>query len=622
MSGIFGFYSKNADAGQRELHALDIFNRPYGHEGSGSMMSGAMAAGCHIEHFSKHFSASAPVIEDADRIAVVDALLYNRDELLPALDANESISDEELLLAWIDCKGFSALKEVNGDFAGAIYDKKEATWTLFRDHSGVRPLFYYFDESLFAFSTDMRGLTALPDADMRPNEWKLYARMAGYNDLTLCETEYENIHCIRPASWTVIRCSDSGFEKVENVYFTWRQKKMRLVSDKEYQHELRRLVTDAVKRRLDAVPGLIGCELSGGLDSSVIAILISRLGREGRFFSWSDSPEEFPLLDGRDERKIIRDICEQEHIQCHYDKRDTSRTIDSMMDEMTVPYMNSYVLTKGCRYVKSEGCRVMFTGHGGDEGISHRCNFYELWLHHEYYPFFRNLYRRTKGQNFRLLRTIKNTYYQFHKVHPHFSAPFRKVYSNPERFLNPDFVTRMSKDFEPQIHYFAFRPYEYIMQGGHRVRLDNISMQGASQGVRYMVPYIDYRVLDFALSIPRAQFHNGYTNRYIFRAAFDDIMPQSLRDMHYKDTPSMDSRTPTVDLCEEFLHNKAIALKYYDREYWKDYLNKETIENFELVENYTRIHYANATYMINDLLSCCIIQQLPIKTREWCAEHE
>lgn len=617
MSGIFGFTTKHSNAGEKFLHALDVFNRSYGHEGSDTLLFENMGAGCHIEHFSDSFAASVPVIKQDNIIAVIDALIYNREEITALLETDPLLSDEELLLKLIQTKGFAELSIVNGDFAGAIYDKTAKTWTLFRDHSGVRPLFYYKDDNLFAFSTDMRGLTALPGADMIINEEKFYARMAGYNDLSLCETEYQNIRCIRPASWTVVHESDSDFAVSENIYWRWRQKKIRMKSDDEYQAELRRLITDAVKRRLDAIPGIVGCELSGGLDSSVIAILINKLGREGRFYSWSYSPDEIPLLDGRDERKIILDICKQEKISCHFSKEDLSRTVDDVMDEMAVPYMNTYALTKGSAYVRSQGARVMFTGHGGDEGVSHRCNFYELWIHHEYPAFFRNIYRTTRGKNLRLLRTAKRVIKQLFVEQPHFRKPFYKEYSNSSRFLNAEFSAKVSKDFKPLKHYFAYQPYKYIMQGGHRVRLDNIAVQGVKSGVRYMTPFIDFRVLDFALSIPRAQFHNGYTNRYIYRAAFDDIIPQSLRDMHYKDTPSMDNRTPDIDIHEHFLNSKRMVLRYLDKDYWKKYLDIPSIENFDLPENFTCMQYVNAASMLSDITSCCIIHNLPIKTAEW-----
>ena len=58
------------------------------------------------------------------------------------------------------------------------------------------------------------------------------------------------------------------------IYWQPGSKKIRLSSEEAYIKQLRQLITDSVKRRLDAVPGVVGAELSGGLDSSIIDILI------------------------------------------------------------------------------------------------------------------------------------------------------------------------------------------------------------------------------------------------------------------------------------------------------------------------------------------------------------
>lgn len=622
MSGIYGFTMKRSDAGEKCLHALDVFNRCYGHEGFDSLSSDHMGIGCRQEHLSDSFPASSPVIEQENIIAVIDAVIYNRDEIIPLLNIDFTISDEELLLKLIQKSGFASLAQVNGDFAGAIYNKADKTWTLFRDHSGVRPLFYYMDEKIFAFSTDMRGLTALPDADLHINEEKLYLRMMGYNDLSLCETEYANIHCIHPASWTIIRETSDGFELEDNIYWKWKQTKIRMNSDEEYQAELRRLITDAVKRRLDAVPGIVGCELSGGLDSSVIAILISRFGREGRFFSWSFSPEDVPIRDDRDERKIIFDICKQEHIECQFSKTNNFRSINEILETVDPPYLNTRNISEGSEYLRSQNARVVFTGHGGDEGVSHRCNYYELWYHHEYFAFLRNIYRTTRGKKLRLLRTAKRSLHQIFVKNPYFRKPFHKVHTNASRFVNSDFAEQMSKRITPQSLPFAYDPTAYIMQGGHRVRLDNIAVQGAENGVRYMTPFIDYRVLDFALSIPRAQYHNGYTNRYIYRQAFNDMIPQSLRDMHYKDTPSQQDYMPDLDIYKHFLDSKEQLMNHFDEEFWKEYLNIDAIKAFTLPENFIRDDYIKASSLMNEITLCCVIQNLTEKAKEWSDTHE
>ena len=359
---------------------------------------------------------------------------YNREEL-----GAGNCSDEEFLFRYVRERGYDALAQVNGDFAGAIYDEEQNTWTLFRDHMGIRPLYCYQDESILAFSTDLRGLAAIPGADLQINEEKLYLRMAGFNDLTLCQTEFARINCIRPGSWTVV----SPCKTEEHIYWKLGQKKTRMKQDEDYQAELRRLITDSVKRRPDAVPGIVGGELSGGLDSGVIDILISRLGREGRYFSWSYDPKDLPLQEGDDERKIILDICTQEHISCKLTSLHKDRSLDYLFDELVPPYVNTRSLSEGSRYLKSQGANVVFTGHGGDEGVSHRCNLLELWHYREYMAFAKMIYGSTEGKRLRLLRTAKRMWHQITVVHPKFLKPYQNTTHNAAEFLNPDFAGRM-----------------------------------------------------------------------------------------------------------------------------------------------------------------------------------
>ena len=617
MSGIYGYTAKQPIPATEYLQPLSKWNGYYGRDGFDQWSTSCSGIGCCQEHFSPDFPPSAPVLHREDKTAVIDALLYNREELLPMIGRESSTcSDEDLLLDLILQKGYSILAQVNGDFAGAIFDEKENTWTLFRDHSGVRPLYYYKDSNCFAFSTDLRSLASLPHADLAINEEKLYLRMMGYNDLSLCETEYANINCIRPASFTVVTPTDTGFQMREHLYWTWRQKKIRMKSDKDYQQELRRLITDAVSRRLDACPGLVGCELSGGLDSSVIAILINRLGREGRFFSWSFSTDEIPMQE-RDERKIIQDICDQENIQCDFSKIDFSMTIDKMFQRVDPPYLNTRPISEGASKMAKQGVRIVFTGHGGDEGVSHRCNFYELWYHREYYAFLRNIYRGTRGKNLRLLRTAKRVLHQIFVQNRYFRKPFHNTFSNASSIVNPRFAKRMAGKAKPLSLPFAYHPKEYILQGGHRVRLDNVALQGAECGVRYMVPFIDYRVLDFALSIPRAQYHNGYNNRYIYREAFHHMIPQSLRDMHYKDTPSQENYMPALDLCEHFLITKQQLLKHLDQDFWQDYLNFEALKAAELPKDFTRADYTRVSALLNEATLCAAIHHVIKNASVW-----
>ena len=128
--------------------------------------------------------------------------------------------------------GFDSLKDANGDFAGAIYSKKSDSFTLFRDHTGVRPLFYYADRNLFAFSTDIRGITAIPETDTAINEKFFYESLSGYFPLTLDKTDYQNIYCILPAHYYTVHVSNEGFHISTKEYWRLGSKKIRFKTDK------------------------------------------------------------------------------------------------------------------------------------------------------------------------------------------------------------------------------------------------------------------------------------------------------------------------------------------------------------------------------------------------------
>lgn len=628
MSGIFGFLLNDTQRSAEEcLEALQSWNSAYGRELSDTVPLPRAGMGCCVEHLSDRIPLPPhAVLRTEHGKAVVDAVLYNREELAETLRAEnpDAVSDEELLLRLIAEKGYDALAGVNGDFAGAIYEEESGTWTLFRDHLGIRPLFYYLDKDTFAFSTDMRGLAALPGAALRVNEEQLYLNLARFNSFSTVKTEYENIRCVPPASWLTVKQSAEGFSVESHAYWQLGKNKVRLPNDKAYQAELRRLITDAVRRRLDAVSGLVGAEFSGGWDSSVIGILIHRLGREARYVSWSRSLDDISLQP-EDERQVILDICEQEHIQCEFirPKREIAGAeINQALEQIAPPYLNTSDLGKGSAWLAGQGARVVFTGQGGDEGVSHRCNLYELWYHGEYFAFVRAMYRQTAGKKRRLLRTARRIYSTICKTGP----DLRKVWHsgwNSEVFLKDDFKRRMDKTAVKRPLTFAYDPAEDIRQGGCRNRIDNVAVYGADNGVRYMLPFLDSRVIDYAVSIPRSQYENGYGDRWVYRQAFDDLVPQSLREVDYKDLPSeRHIERGKADFSAIFQGTKDWVLQHLDEDYWAQYIDFDTLKNAALPENGTTEDKVAAIYAVNSLYDCAVMENMAKHASDRRNKHE
>lgn len=596
MSGIFGIIYRdgNRELANKEIQQMLVWNRAYGREKEDLYAGNAAALGCCYEKISGNTPCKTPILRRKGGFAVIDALLYNRKELLDKCGLQADLSDEELLLFYIDNFGMESLKEVNGDFCGALYQEQEHTLVLFRDHMGIRPLFYYADSSFAAFSTDIRALLALNAVDASLNEEWIYRTCSGHYMDGLKWTEFKHIFCLRPASYRIFSFQEGSVAEKESVYWRLGSKKIRLSSFEEYKVKMKELVVDAVKRRLDVVPGLVGAELSGGLDSGVIDILLHRLGRECLYHSWSLDPDELPYAEN-DERLVIADICKQENITCHFcgmaSGSSASSNMGKVMRELGIPldeedfpalryilppYINALTLSGTSEYMHNNGVKAIFTGHGGDEGISHRCNPYELFYHHEYYHFFKQVWAVAKGQKHRLVYFLKKIRKIMMDADEHFKAPFQSVFGASE-FLKPDFMEKYSKKDMPILH-FAFSPIEYVLEGGSRNRLDNVSLLGAYNGVRYLVPYLDYRVIDFAVSIPRYVYLKGTSNRYLFREAFKDIMPESLYSLRRKEDTSVKNLPPNENWSKEFAEKKKYIVQKLDRGFWAKYLDFDKID--------------------------------------------
>lgn len=593
MSGIFGLVSKNDDlSADVYLNQMLNWNKAYGkkHEIYADKES---FMGCRLEHLNDDIRQGTPVISKGNNIAVIDALLYNRDEIIKksSFPKDENISDEELLFDYINVNGYESLENVNGDFSGAIYNKEDCSLTLFRDHLGVRPLFYYCSDNVVLFSTDIRGLIAVPVVDASLNEEWVLSVTQGYFYEGTERTEYKNIYCVEPGSWISFSYNDDGITKNKNKYWEIGRKKIKHLSDAEYQRRLRLLIEDSIKRRMDVISGKIGAELSGGLDSGVIDILINRSGRECKYYSWSNSPSVLEMAEN-DERLIIKDICEQEGITCSYEDVGTGEDsalannvadIIGKLDFDEWPniryvfpaYINTNPISFTSEYMNSQGVSAVFTGHGGDEGVSHRCNPYEMFHNREFYHYFRYMYSTTNGYQNRISLALKRIKYNLGPVRKAFKTQFVGAIASKD-IIDTSFADKF-KNIEMPLLYFAYDPIQYIKRGGSRSRLDNIALLGAYSGVRYLVPYLDYRVVDYAVSIPRYQYLRGRKDRYIFREAFKDIMPDSLYRLRVKEDFSRRNLKEDPNWFETFSSNKMYIYHKLDKAMWSDYLDMDKV---------------------------------------------
>ncbi len=599
MSAIYGicYPCERNEAVELSLSRAGKWNLAYGEYKTESFQNPCTGLGIAMDHITNAPCPEYAILTNGNLKAVIDCILYNRTELCEKYSLSSALSDEELLFSLVQQEGFDALSYVNGDFAGAVINLSDGTITLFRDHMGVRPLFYYCSETFLGFSTDMRGLLSMEDVPGEADPEYIYRIVNGYDESDYTRTEVKDVFSLKPASYMVIRPAEGKLHCEEHVYWKLGTKKIRLKNRKGYYARMRELITESVRRRIAVFPGVIGGELSGGLDSGVIDILINRLGREGVFYSWSFGFDDIPPVEG-DERLVIKDICDQENITCHYgaktmDLSDTSNigkahtriglpydpTVEAYQNFALPLYINTLIVCETAQFMKEHGSKVVFSGHGGDEGVSHRCTDLELFYHREYLHFLRQIWLENEGKKHRAYKTLRRFAHAVKHREEFYNRTFQIGKQAP--FILQDAFRERFKDSKMPVLTFGFDVVSYMYSGNTQNRPMVTALLGAYSGARYIFPYLDPEVVDYSVSIPRWLYLNGKQNRYIFRQAFKDIMPPSLYACTAKNNPSTLNLDQTKeDWFERYCPFRDYVVRTLDREYWKDILDFDVVDRW------------------------------------------
>ena len=206
-------------------------------------------------------------------VVVTDSRLDDRASLLRALGLTHrpahSIGDAELIHETWRRWGISCAEKLHGEFAFAIWDPHRQRLFCCRDRLGVKPLYFFRSESLFAFSSEEETFLHLPDGRNKPNERRIACLFfPEYMALDETESWLEDVYRLEPGHLLTIE--RNGKPDISRYWQLQPGAELRLANDAEYEEAFRSRFTDAVSNRLRGGEP-VGLMLSGGIDSLSIA---------------------------------------------------------------------------------------------------------------------------------------------------------------------------------------------------------------------------------------------------------------------------------------------------------------------------------------------------------------
>lgn len=482
---------------------------------------------------------------DADGVLAADRRLDAPAELGDALGCAHGDQDR-LVAAAITRWGGSAPDHLLGDFAFAHWQPAAGRLLCARDPFGVRPFHYVWRPGeFFAFASFPSGLHAAGLVQ------RIFDRMALARYLIQHPRPAESLFTgvARLPAAHVLEVSPAGLSVRRYWTADTRDAGRRLIAPDTAAAEMRTRFDEAVRCRLPR-SGTAGAHLSGGLDSSAIAVLAARALRERGepLHAWSFLDVQRNDLALEDETAFVHAVLDQEPGIAWTSVHLARDAIDSG------PYHADLPLPLGpdnpectvCAEAAAAGIDVILSGWGGDEAVTFngRGALAEHLLRGKWRTLVREVaaMRRERGISF--ATTIRSEILAY-------LLPARVTAMRARRrtdalgeslmaSLAPDIAAalRADKDTMRILHPDARKNRISLIGSAHIAqRCENWAALGARHGVAFAFPMLDRRLVEFALSLPSGMFLRGGWKRRIFRDAMRGVLPASIRQRHVKATP-------------------------------------------------------------------------------------
>lgn len=552
MSGIAGLLRFDGQSVARhDLKRMANALHPHGPDRSDVMVAGGVGL-VHVlmrmtpeDQFDRQPSRGA-----SGAVITADLRLDNRDEILARIgvsppDAMAWADARVLLTAW-EKFGDDIWSTLRGPFAVAIWDPRNRSLTLARDHLGLNVVMWHKSEHFFAFATMPKGLFALPDVPRELNEEK-FADFLVLNHADHETTLYRNIFRILPAH--VTKVTSDGAITQRRYWSPADIKPVRLPSDQAYAEGLRECLDRAVRRQMRSAHP-IGCHLSGGLDSSSVSALAARaLGEKNqRLAAFTQVPRvgfDGPVPNGRyaDETPYVEAIRGfAENIDVTYvrnDECDDFADLERFFLALEGPVRNPTTLGWMLaipRSARAQGRRVLLGGlfgnytiswSGWSQAVDHLLSGRVLTAYRQW----RLFYRRSPDSRWSAFRKLILEPLLPDGVE-NLIAPRRRVAAwQHHAAIRPDFAA--ATDVEARARRVG-HDFLYRLRQGERARgltpVDYVGDWSAAEkavtGVEVRDPTADIDVVSFCFGVPPEEYLAEDIDRSLIRRAMWGLLPE------------------------------------------------------------------------------------------------
>lgn len=485
---------------------------------------------------------TTPEAEVTDRPTAVDGVhvaldgrIDNRRELLdsvPGLDSRRSCSDSELIAALYCEFGAAFLERVVGVFGVVVWDEPAERLVCARDPTGVRQLYYWRGDGSFVAASEPGAVLTDPAVASGVNPRTTVEFLTSRAN-TWTETFHDGVHRLEPGTYLVASGGDVEYARY------WDPGDVETRDTRDVS-----VLADEFRRRLDAAvscrlrsrsrPGVM---LSGGLDSTAIA---ATLTRRTAFDAFSIVFDDVDAVEMGAERRRIATATADDAVTSHLVSPPEQPLVSN--PEWLTPYVRggpsvNYNLASNARVFEAAADRdrrVLLLGSGGDLHAGSRHYYPDLLRAGRVGQFLRSLWSDSAPA-----RDVVSTHvvgFAAARVLDALTSPFDASTRAFPSWLRREFVERAARtrpgmgdrrpDFDRVEAAAIYRTLTNVVDEFQRATTEQAALRA---GVELRYPFLDVRLVEFALSLPPGVRLGDGRGKQVLRAAMDGRLPDAVR---------------------------------------------------------------------------------------------
>jgi asparagine synthase (glutamine-hydrolysing) len=436
-------------------------------------------------------------------------------------------------------------------FAFAVYDQKDKSLFIARDHFGIKPVFYTFIDDKLAFSSELKTLVSVPGFNRTINRQSLVGAM-NYLWVPGVQTMFEGCFKLPPAHYLRLDTTAVVLRPEINAY--WHpDTTVRRIDEQETLQALTHCMEASVKRHMIAdVP--VSSFLSGGLDSSLISVMAANTGARLSTYTIGTSEKDKKIEKMPADEKYARKLADAQGFDHHEIQLqpDIIHDLPAMVHTLDEPIgdpaaLNTYLI---CKAAREKGVKVLLSGMGADEIffgyrrqkatlLAARYQRIPLLLRKPMEAMASILPVKAFGKGIRAVRWAKRflsfaglspeeaymrsySYYDDKELQELFRDDISKEYAQL-RQQHKSFYT--GNQYTDDINKMCYTDVHLFMTGLNLTYTDRASM-AASVEVR--VPFIDREIVQMALQTAGSLKYKDGQQKYILKKMAEKYLPSDI----------------------------------------------------------------------------------------------